>query len=483
MVLVKPIVAIVGRPNVGKSTLFNRLVGHRLAIIEDFPGVTRDRLYADADWNGREFTLVDTGGLQLEIDDQLAESVTRQAEVAIREADVIVFVTDVRDGVLPGDDEVAHLLRRVKKPVLLCVNKVDNLKREDAAHEFYRLGLREMFTVSAAHGLGTGDLLDRIVSLLPPMTEADVDPSLVKVAVVGRPNVGKSTLINALIGAERMIVSEIAGTTRDAIDVLMERDGDRYLLIDTAGMRRRSRVDAPVEYYSVLRALRAIDRADVVLIVLSASDGVTDQDQKIAKYVLDQGKGAILVANKWDIIEKDDKTMNRYIAHLRDRLKYMEWAETAFTSALTGSRLPKLLPIVKRVWLNHGRRIATAELNQVIREAQVLTPGPTDKGVRFKIYYAAQVQTRPPLCLLYTNDPELCHFSYRRYLENRLRETFDFRGTPLRLVLKRRVRADRLARPGRKRAAEPGAPGPCIDPATGAVIRRVRVGTRPPGRG
>ncbi len=436
----KSIVAIVGRPNVGKSTLFNRLIGQRLAIIEDEPGITRDRLYADCEWTGHHFTLVDTGGIQTGAEGQIDEAVTRQAQTAIAEADVVVFVCDVRQGVTNEDENVARILRRTRKPLILCVNKVENLHHEQDASEFYSLGMGDYVTVSSIHGMGTGDLLDQIVRLLPadPAEAEAPDPDLVRVAVVGRPNVGKSTLINTLAGEDRVIVSDVAGTTRDAIDVLLQQDGDRYLFIDTAGMRRRARVDEAVERYSVMRSLRAIERADVVLLLIDAAQPITDQDQKIATYVKEQGKACVVVANKWDLVAKTDKTMKEFTEKIRYEFRFMEWCETAFLSARTGSRLPKLLPVVKLAWLNHGRRVSTAQLNEVIRESVLLTPPPTDKGKRLKIYFATQPHTRPPGFVLFINDPELMHFSYRRYLENRVRETFDFSGTPLRWFLRKR---------------------------------------------
>ncbi|MFO7172362.1 MAG: ribosome biogenesis GTPase Der [Bacillota bacterium] len=485
----KPVVAIVGRPNVGKSTLFNRLIGQRLAIIEDEPGITRDRIYADCHWAGRTFTLVDTGGLQYGIEGYrgggksggvtgappvIEAAVTRQAEMAIREADLVIFVTDVRAGVQPDDLEVAQLLRRVQKPVILCVNKVETPQHEQLALEFYSLGLGDFITVSALHGTGTGDLLDAVVRHLPPPApepEEDEDPNLIKVAVAGRPNVGKSTLVNALVGEERVIVSDIPGTTRDAIDVLVERDGRRLLLIDTAGLRRKSRVEEPVERYSVIRALRAIDRSDVVLLVLDATEEVTDQDQKIAQYIKEQGKACVVVVNKWDLVEKNDRTMQEYTERIKYQLRFMDYVELVFLSAKTRARLNKLIPAIELVWTNHGRRVSTAALNACIREAVLLTPPPSEKGQRLKIYYATQPQVRPPGIVLFVNNPELMHFSYQRYLENRLRATFDFRGTPIRWYLRQREsrsglrvaregqgpRTLRLRRPGQGRATPAGA--------------------------
>jgi len=441
---VKSIVAIVGRPNVGKSTLFNRLTQSRQAIVEDFPGVTRDRLYAPSDWNGREFTLVDTGGIVLDKEgDTIEAHVTRQAELAIKEADVIIFVCDVTNGVTAADQEVAEKLRRTRKPVLLAVNKVENLKREEAALEFWSLGLPNMLTVSAEHGMGTGDLLDEVVKSLPSEHEAvEEDESLIKVAVIGRPNVGKSSLVNAILGEERVIVSNVAGTTRDAIDVLIEKGEDRFLLIDTAGMRRRGKVEEGVERYSVMRALRAVDRASVVLMVIDAEDGVTDQDQKIVGYANENGKACIVVINKWDLVEKDEKTMEKFVDQVRVRLAFMDYAVLAFLSAKTRSRVHKLLPQIRKVSENHGRRITTAELNNLVRDAYTNNPPPSDKGRRLKIYFATQPHIAPPGFLFFVNDRDLLHFSYKRYLENRLRETYDFEGTPIRLYFRNKAKVE-----------------------------------------
>jgi GTP-binding protein len=449
----KPIVAIVGRPNVGKSTLFNRLTQSRHAIVEDIPGVTRDRIYADAEWNGRSFTLVDTGGIVLTKEgDTIEAHVTKQAEVAIAEADVIIFVCDVTQGVTAADQEVAEKLRRVRKPVLLCVNKVENLQREEEAHEFWSLGLDQLITVSAAHGMGTGDLLDAVVAHLPaPKGEVQEDESLIRVAVIGRPNVGKSSLVNAILGQERVIVSNVAGTTRDAIDVLVEKGEDRFLLIDTAGMRRRAKVEEPVERYSVLRALRAVDRAHVVLMVIDGTAGVTEQDTKIAGYANEQGKACIVVVNKWDLVEKDDKTMEIYRQQVKARLAFMDYAMVAFLSAKTGARVPKLLPMIKQAAAAHSRRISTAELNNLIREAYALNPPPSDKGRRLKIYFSTQPYTNPPGFVFFVNDPALVHFSYQRYLENKLRETYDFEGTPIRLHFRQRTKVDLTERVARVR--------------------------------
>jgi GTPase len=450
----KSIVAIVGRPNVGKSTLFNRLTQSRQAIVEDFPGVTRDRLYAQCDWNGKEFTLVDTGGIVLDKEgDTIEAHVTRQAELAIEEADVIIFVCDVTHGVTASDQEVAEKLRRVRKPVLLAVNKVENLKRDEEALEFWSLGLDTMIPVSAEHGMGTGDLLDAVVENLPAPEEMhEEDEDLIKVAVIGRPNVGKSSLVNAILGEERVIVSNVAGTTRDAIDVLIEKGEDRFLLIDTAGMRKRGKVEEGVERYSVMRALRAVERANVVLMVIDAEDGVTDQDQKIVGYANENGKACIVVINKWDLVEKDEKTMEKFTDKVRVRLAFMDYAVLAFLSAKTRSRVHKLLPLIRKVAENHARRISTAELNDLIREAYSLNPPPSDKGRRLKIFFGTQPHAAPPGFVFFVNDRELLHFSYKRYLENRLRETYDFEGTPIRLYFRNKAKVDlKVDRPIRVR--------------------------------
>ncbi|MGE5676400.1 MAG: ribosome biogenesis GTPase Der [Mycobacterium leprae] len=449
----KPIVAIVGRPNVGKSTLFNRLTQTREAIVENIPGVTRDRLYGDSDWNGRHFLLVDTGGIVISKEgDTMDAYVTKQAEVAIAEADVIIFVTDVTQGVTADDQEVAERLRKVKKPVLLAVNKVENLKREEEALEFWSMGLPELFTVSAEHGMGTGDLLDAVAANLPKEEEeAEEDESLIRVAVIGRPNVGKSSLVNAILGEERVIVSNVAGTTRDAIDVLVEKGEDRFLLVDTAGMRKRGKVEESVERYSVMRALRAVERANVVLMLIDATDGVTDQDQKIVGYANENGKACIVVVNKWDLVEKNEKTMDEFKHHVAIRLAFMDYAMTAFLSAKTGSRVVKLLPMIKTVAENHARRITTGELNDLVREAYALNPPPSDKGRRLKIYFSTQAHTAPPGFVFFVNDRELVHFSYKRYLENQLRQTYNFEGTPIRLYFRNRTKVELSARPLRVR--------------------------------
>ncbi|HLO03831.1 MAG TPA: ribosome biogenesis GTPase Der [Symbiobacteriaceae bacterium] len=439
----KAIVAIVGRPNVGKSTLFNRLTETRQAIVEDQPGVTRDRLYAEAEWNGQNFTLVDTGGIQLDKSgDTIDAHVTRQAELAIKEADVIVLVVDVAVGVTVADQEVAARLRRVNKPVILAVNKVENLKREEEALEFWSLGLPSLITVSAAHGMGTGDLLDEITNALPQTEPFAEMEGVIRTAIIGRPNAGKSSLVNALVGEERVIVSDVAGTTRDAIDVLIERDGQKYLLVDTAGMRKRAKVDEAVERYSVMRALRAVERAQVVLLVIDAVDGVTEQDQRIAGYALEQGKGMIVIVNKWDLIEKDDRTMDQFTLTVRERTAFMDWAEIIFLSAKTKSRVQKLLPVVKQVAENFQRRITTGELNSLIRDSYAINQPPSDKGRRLKIFYATQATDSPPTFIIFINDKELLHFSWERYLENRFRETYNLEGTPIRFWWRVRPKID-----------------------------------------
>lgn len=439
----KAIVAIVGRPNVGKSTLFNRLTESRQAIVEDQPGVTRDRLYGESEWNGHQFTIVDTGGIQLEKNgDTIDAHVTRQAELAIKEADVIVLVVDVMTGVTIADQEVADRLRRVNKPVILAVNKVENLKREEEALEFWSLGLPSLITVSAVHGMGTGDLLDEITAALPDNEPVAEMEGVIRTAIIGRPNAGKSSLVNALVGEERVIVSDVAGTTRDAIDVLIERDGQKYLLVDTAGMRKRAKVEEAVERYSVMRALRAVERAQVVLLVIDAEDGVTEQDQRIAGYALEQGKAIIVVVNKWDLIEKDDRTMDQFTLTVRERTAFMDWAQIIFLSAKTKSRVQKLLPLVKQVAENFQRRMTTGELNSLIRDAYAINQPPSDKGRRLKIFYATQATDSPPTFIIFINDKELLHFSWERYLENRFRETYNLEGTPIRFWWRVRPKVD-----------------------------------------
>ena len=435
----KPIVAIVGRPNVGKSTLFNRFTGGRVAIVEDTPGVTRDRLYRDAVWLNREFTVVDTGGIEFYGKGGIIEAkVKQQAELAIEEADVIIFVVDGKAGITPDDESVAQLLRKSSKPVVLAVNKIENYDHESQVYEFYNLGLGEPIPISAAHGMNTGDLLDAVANHFPPEEEDDLPPETIKIAVIGRPNVGKSSLVNKILGEERLIVSEIAGTTRDAIDTLFETYGRHYVIIDTAGIRRKARVNAPTERYSVLRSLRAIDRSDVVLMLLNGVDCVTEQDKKIAGYAHEAGKGIILVVNKWDLVEKDDKTMHKYDQEIRKEMGFLHYAPILYISALTGQRVNRILEIVDFVAEQQNLRVPTARLNEVIDEALALTPPPTDKGKRLKIFYATQIGVKPPKFVLFVNEPELMHFSYQRYLENQFRKNFGFEGTGIWLMIKKR---------------------------------------------
>jgi len=436
---VKPIVAIVGRPNVGKSTLFNRIIQQRLAIVESEPGITRDRIYADSEWNGRRFTLVDTGGIELGDGDAMAVRVRRQAELAIEGANVIVFVVDGRQGLTVTDREVADILRRTEKPVILAVNKMENWELSAHSYEFYSLSIGDPVPISAAHGTNTGDLLDRIVELFPPETSETEEDKAVRVAVIGRPNVGKSSLINAIMGEERVIVSEIPGTTRDAIDIIVDKDGKKFNFIDTAGLRRRSRIGgASVERYSVLRTLRAIDRSDVVLMLIDAVEGVAEQDKKIAGYAHEAGKAAIVVVNKWDLIDKDNKTTERYKAEIRRELAFLHYAPLVFISAKTGQRVGRLYDMIESVANQYFLRLATAVINTVVRDAVDVNPPPTDKGKRLKLYYVTQPSIKPPTFVFFVNEPELMHFSYKRYLENKLREAFGFEGTPLRLVVKQR---------------------------------------------
>jgi len=434
----KPIVAIVGRPNVGKSTLFNRIGNKRVSIVEDQPGVTRDRLYIDAEWLDRSFTMIDTGGIEIEGADKILTSVRQQAIIAMEEADVIVFVVDCRAGLTTTDEEIARLLRQVNKPVVLAVNKADTLKNEMDIYEFYQLGLGDPIGISAANALGIGDLLDKVVAYFPPITEEAEEEDVIRVAFIGRPNVGKSSMVNALLGQERVIVSDVAGTTRDAIDTRFEVSGSKFILIDTAGMRRKARIDMPVERYSVIRSLRAIDRADVAVIVIDAVDGVTEQDKKIAGYAHEAGKACILLVNKWDLMEKDSKTTLRYTEALREELGFMQYAPVLYVSALTKQRVQRLPELVKYVAEQHAMRISTSVLNQVLSEAQDINPPPSKFGRKLKIYYGTQASTKPPTFILFVNDPEIAHFSYLRFLENQLRETFGFEGTPIRLVARGR---------------------------------------------
>jgi GTPase len=442
----KAIVAIVGRPNVGKSALFNRLVGRSIAIVEDIPGTTRDRIYADAEWSGANFTLVDTGGLQMDgfLDEKnatpevLVDQVHHQAEMAIAEADVILFMVDGKAGMTTTDQRVADLLRRTDKPVILAANKIDGESRRLAALEFYALGLSDPFAISALHGLGTGDLLDAIVAALP--TEADEEESeAVKIAIVGRPNVGKSSLFNTLLGEERVIVSDIPGTTRDAIDTPIEWEGQQLLLIDTAGIRRRGSIDPGIEKYSVLRALKAISRADVVLLLLDATEMVTAQDAHVAGYILEEEKGVVVLVNKWDLIEKDTNTMSEFKQRIRTELQFLDYVPVLFISAKSSKRVDQVLPMALKVRAQRLMRVPTAELNQILQDATVRHAPPSKAGKRLKFYYATQVAVDPPNFVFFVNDARLVHFSYQRYIENQLRERYEFLGTPLRFTFRNRV--------------------------------------------
>ena len=435
----KPIVAIVGRPNVGKSTLFNRLTRSRMAIVEDYPGVTRDRLYQDAEWNNRKFTLIDTGGIEVRSEDTILAQVRTQAQVAMEEADVIIFMCDIKAGVTNEDMEIANMLRRTKKDVILAVNKVEDFNHLEDLYEFYTLGLDEPYPISASHGMNTGDLLDRLMELIDKYDEEDYEPDVIKIAVVGRPNVGKSSLTNAILGQERAIVSNIPGTTRDAIDTPFERNGQQYVIIDTAGMRRKSKVaETTTERYSVIRSLRAVDRSDVVLMVINAEEGLIEQDKKIVGYAHEQGKAIILVVNKWDLIEKDDKTASTMEKEIRSELLFLQYAPMIFVSAMTKQRVHKLIDMINFGVEQNNLRISTSVLNEVIRDAVQLNPPPSDKGKRLKIYYATQSGVCPPTFVLFVNEPEIMHFSYERFLENKIRENFGFEGTPIRIVVRKR---------------------------------------------
>ncbi|MGM9521338.1 MAG: ribosome biogenesis GTPase Der [Oscillospiraceae bacterium] len=435
----KPLVAIVGRPNVGKSMLFNRLVGKRLSIVEDTPGVTRDRLYAECDWAGRVFDLVDTGGIEPKTDNQILAFMREQALMAIDTADVIIFVGDISTGVTAADEEVAGMLLRSGKPVVLAVNKMDSVGRINPdIYEFYSLGLGDPIAVSAVHGHGTGDVLDKCLEYFPPEEEQPEESDAVKLAFIGKPNVGKSSIINRILGEERVIVSDVAGTTRDAVDTPFSNEHGSYVLIDTAGMRKKSRVDDRVEKFSVMRAQMAIERADVCLIMIDARDGVTEQDTKVAGMAHEAGKASIILVNKWDLVEKDDKTMDKLREQIRRDLIFMSYAPILFVSALTGQRVDRIFELVNFVNEQSSMRITTGMLNNVLADAQARVQPPTDKGRRLKIYYMTQTGIKPPTFVLFCNSAELFHFSYQRYIENQIRATFGLEGTPVRLVIRQR---------------------------------------------
>ena len=437
--MAKPLVAIVGRPNVGKSMLFNKLVGQRLSIVEDTPGVTRDRLYAEAEWCGHTFDIVDTGGIEPGTDSEILTFMRRQAEIAIQNATVIVFLCDIKTGLTASDQEVANMLLRSRKPVVLAVNKADQVGPTNPdIYEFYNLGLGDPIPVSAVHGHGTGDLLDACVQHFPENGEEDEPYDVVKVAVIGKPNVGKSSLINRILGEDRVIVSNVAGTTRDAVDSYFENETGKYLFIDTAGMRKKSKVDDRIEKFSVLRATMAIERADVCLILIDANEGVTEQDTKVAGLAHEAGKASILVVNKWDAIEKDDKTMDRMREDIRRDLSYMTYAPIVFISAMTGQRVPRLFELINYVNDQAAMRITTGMLNSVLADATARVQPPSDKGRRLKIFYMTQVGIKPPHFVCFCNDAQLFHFSYQRYIENQIRNTFGLEGTPIRLTIRQK---------------------------------------------
>jgi GTPase len=435
--MVKPVVAIVGRPNVGKSTIFNRIVGERISIVEDIPGVTRDRIYSSGEWLTHDFNIIDTGGIDIG-DEPFLEQIRQQAEIAIDEADVIIFLTNGREGVTAADEEVAKILYKSKKPVVLAVNKIDNPDMRDQIYDFYALGFGEPFPISGSHGLGLGDLLDEVAKSFPQNKGNDYADDMIKFSLIGRPNVGKSSLVNALLGEDRVIVSDIAGTTRDAVDSIYTYHGQKYVIIDTAGMRKKGKVYESTEKYSVLRALRAIERSDVVLVVLNAEEGIIEQDKKIAGYAHEAGRAVIIVVNKWDAIEKDEKTMKLFEEKIRDNFQYLDYAPIVFLSAKTKKRVLNLLPIINTVSDNHALRVETSVLNDVIMDAVAMNPTPTDNGRRLKIFYTTQVAVKPPTFVVFVNEPELLHFSYERFLENRIRDAFGFEGTPIKIYARER---------------------------------------------
>lgn len=430
-------VAIVGRPNVGKSTIFNRLVGERISIVEDTPGVTRDRIYAEAEWLTTTFNVIDTGGIELS-DEPLMTKVRHQAEIAIDEADVIIFVVNGREGITPADEEVAKLLYRSEKPVVLAVNKIDHPDRQDLIYEFYALGFGTPFPVSGTHGIGLGDLLDEVIQHFPKPETEEKDDETIYFSVIGRPNVGKSSLVNAILNEERVIVSDQEGTTRDAIDTYIHKDDQDFVIIDTAGIRKRGRVYETTEKYSVLRALKAIDRSDVALVVLDAETGIREQDKTIAGYANDAGRGIVIVVNKWDTVERDEKAMDRFEAEIRQHFQFLHFAPIVFLSAKTKRRLQRLIPVIKLVSENHTKRIATNVLNDVIMDALAVNPLPSIKGKKLKVYYITQVSVQPPTFVVFVNDPDLFHFTFKRFIENQIRDAFGFTGTPIKIFARRR---------------------------------------------
>jgi len=433
--MAKPIVAVVGRPNVGKSTLFNYITGKRISIVEDTPGVTRDRIYAEAEWRNRTFTLIDTGGIEPHSEDTIMQQMKRQAEIAMETADVIIFLVDAKEGMTASDREVATMLRKTHKPIILAVNKVDRAgDPPPEVYEFYNLGLGDMITISSIHGLGIGDLLDEVYKYLPENTEEEYDDDVIKVAVVGKPNVGKSSLINRIIGEERVIVSDIPGTTRDAIDTYIEKENGKYVFIDTAGIRRKSKIVENIERYSTIRSWRAIERADVCLIMIDAQEGVTEQDTKIAGYAHEQGKASIIVVNKWDLIEKETGTLEEYRKDVYEKLAFMTYAPVLFISSKTGQRVGRLYELINFVHDQASFRVSTGMLNDLVNEAIAMVQPPSDKGKRLKIYYMTQSGIKPPTFVIFVNDIKLFHYSYERYLENQLRRGFGFEGTPIKFI-------------------------------------------------
>ena len=435
----KPIVAVVGRPNVGKSTLFNALAGENIAIVKDTPGITRDRIYADVSWLDQNFTLIDTGGIEPESKDIILSQMREQAQIAIDTADVIIFLVDVKQGLQDADSKVADMLRRSKKPVVLAVNKVDNFNKYMAdVYEFYNMGIGEPYPISAANRLGFGEFLDEVISYFPQNEGEEEEDERIKIAIIGKPNVGKSSIINRLIGENRLIVSDIAGTTRDAVDTEITHNGKEYVFIDTAGLRRKNKIKEELERYMIIRTVSAVERADIAVLIIDAMEGVTEQDAKIAGIAHDRGKAVIIAVNKWDAIEKDNKTVKEYTQKIRQVLSFMSYAEIMFISAVSGQRLMKLYDVIDAVNENHSMRIATGVLNEIVTEAVALQQPPSDKGKRLRIYYTTQVAVKPPTFVIFVNDKELMHFSYLRYLENQIRDTFGFVGTPLKFFIRER---------------------------------------------
>ncbi len=441
--MAKPVVAIVGRPNVGKSTIFNRLAGQRISIVEDKPGITRDRIYSSSEWLNHSFNIIDTGGIEIDSEDEIVRRTKLQAELAIEEAEVIIFMVDGQTGITSIDKEIANFLYKSQKPVVLAVNKVDNIKMQEIIYDFYELNFGEPFAISGAHGTGLGDLLDEVVAYFPTEDRIEVDENTIRVAVIGRPNVGKSSLVNAILGEERVIVSTVPGTTRDAIDTFFSTPEQDYVLVDTAGMRKRGKVYEKTEKYSVLRALKAIEDCEVALIVIDGSTGIIEQDTKIAGYAHEAGRACIFIVNKWDIVEKDDKTMQQFIVKIRDAFQFMTYAPILFVSALTTRRVDLILPKVIEVSEAYSYRVKTSVLNDVIYDAIAINPPPTVKGKKIKINYATQVSVKPPTFVVFVNEPELVHFSYKRFLDNRIRDAFDFTGTPIHIILRKKNEEDK----------------------------------------